>query len=89
MNLVCRSWSRLHAGRLRATTDFTAAADRDVIIFLVPTPSDERGAFTNAYLLAALEALGPALRVGCRLPGRGGREHGDARVVRVGDRAGA
>jgi UDPglucose 6-dehydrogenase len=48
--------------RLRATTDFAAAADREVIIFLVPTPSDERGAFTNAYILAALEELGPALR---------------------------
>ncbi len=46
---------------LNATTDFSAAADRDVIIFLVPTPSDERGAFTNAYLFAALDALGPAL----------------------------
>jgi UDPglucose 6-dehydrogenase len=48
--------------RLRATIDFTAAADREVIIFLVPTPSDERGAFTNAYLLAALDALGPGLQ---------------------------
>jgi UDPglucose 6-dehydrogenase len=48
--------------RLRATTDFTAAADSEVIIFLVPTPSDERGAFTNAYILEALEALGPALQ---------------------------
>jgi UDPglucose 6-dehydrogenase len=50
------------AERLKATTDFTAAADREVIIFLVPTPSDERGAFTNAYILAALEALGPGLQ---------------------------
>src|SRR5262249_28435252 len=48
--------------RLGATNDFTAAADRDVIIFLVPTPSDERGAFTNAYIVSALEALGPALQ---------------------------
>jgi UDPglucose 6-dehydrogenase len=48
--------------RLSATTDFTAAADSEVIIFLVPTPSDERGAFTNAYILEALEALGPALQ---------------------------
>jgi UDPglucose 6-dehydrogenase len=50
------------AERLQATTDFTAAADSDVITFLVPTPSDERGAFTNAYILSALEALGPALQ---------------------------
>jgi UDPglucose 6-dehydrogenase len=47
--------------RLSATTDFGAASDRDVIIFLVPTPSDDRGAFTNAYVLAALDAIGPAL----------------------------
>ena len=48
--------------RLSATTDFAAAADSEVIIFLVPTPSDERGAFTNAYILAALDGLAPALR---------------------------
>jgi UDPglucose 6-dehydrogenase len=48
--------------RLSATTDFVAAADREVIIFIVPTPSDERGAFTNAYILEALEALGPGLQ---------------------------
>jgi UDPglucose 6-dehydrogenase len=47
--------------RLDATTDLSAAADRDVIILLVPTPSDERGAFTNAYLRAALDEIGPAL----------------------------
>jgi UDPglucose 6-dehydrogenase len=47
--------------RLAATTDLSAAADCEVIILLVPTPSDERGAFTNAYLLAALDEIGPAL----------------------------
>lgn len=47
--------------RLRATTNFAAAGDSEVIIILVPTPSDERGAFTNAYILAALDALGPGL----------------------------
>jgi UDPglucose 6-dehydrogenase len=47
--------------RLDATTDLSAAADREVIILLVPTPSDERGAFSNAYLLAALDEIGPAL----------------------------
>ena len=45
--------------RLDATTDFTAAADSDVIILLVPTPSDERGGFSNAFLLAAVEAHRP------------------------------
>ncbi len=48
--------------RLDATTDFTAAADSDVIILLVPTPSDERGGFSNAFLLAAVEAIGPSLQ---------------------------
>lgn len=48
--------------RLRATTDFAEAGNREVIIFLVPTPSDERGAFTNAYILSALEGIGPALQ---------------------------
>jgi UDPglucose 6-dehydrogenase len=47
--------------RLAATTDLGAVADREVIILLVPTPSDERGAFTNAYLLDALDKIGPAL----------------------------
>lgn len=50
------------AERLSATTDFAEAGDRDVIIFLVPTPSDERGAFTNAYIMSALEGIGPALQ---------------------------
>jgi UDPglucose 6-dehydrogenase len=48
--------------RLAAATDFTLAGDREVIILLVPTPSDERGAFVNTHLLTALEALGPGLQ---------------------------
>jgi len=47
--------------RLSGATDIAAAADADVTVLLVPTPSDERGAFTNAYLLTALEGLGQAL----------------------------
>jgi UDPglucose 6-dehydrogenase len=47
--------------RLRATTDLSAAAECDVTILIVPTPSDERGAFTNRYLLAALDAVGRGL----------------------------
>src|SRR3954468_4334461 len=46
---------------LSATTELTAAAASDVIILLVPTPSDARGAFVNDYLLAAIEEIGPAL----------------------------
>jgi UDPglucose 6-dehydrogenase len=59
--------------RLRAATDFTAAGDSEVIIFLVPTPSDKRGAFTNAHILTALEAVGPGLQ-----------RHDDYQVVVVG-----
>jgi UDPglucose 6-dehydrogenase len=47
--------------RLSATTDLAAAADGDVTILLVPTPSDERGAFSNEYVLAAIEQVGRAL----------------------------
>jgi UDPglucose 6-dehydrogenase len=47
--------------RLSATTDLTAAAGAEVTILLVPTPSDERGAFTNEYVLAALEEVGRGL----------------------------
>ena len=47
--------------RLSATTDFTAAADGDLTILLVPTPSDPRGAFSNAFLLDAIERVGQGL----------------------------
>jgi UDPglucose 6-dehydrogenase len=47
--------------RLRATTDLAAASECDVTILLVPTPSDERGAFTNRYALAALGEVGRGL----------------------------
>jgi UDPglucose 6-dehydrogenase len=47
--------------RLTATADAAAAADAEVVILLVPTPSDERGAFVNDHLLAAIEAMAPGL----------------------------
>jgi UDPglucose 6-dehydrogenase len=47
--------------RLTATTEVAAAADADASILLVPTPSDERGAFSNEYLLAAIEEIGRGL----------------------------
>jgi UDPglucose 6-dehydrogenase len=47
--------------RLDATTDLAAAADHDATILLVPTPSDDRGSFTNAYVVAALEGVGRGL----------------------------
>ncbi|HET7367310.1 MAG TPA: nucleotide sugar dehydrogenase [Gaiella sp.] len=52
---------RENAERLSATTELEAAADCDVTILLVPTPSDERGAFTNAFLVDAIERVGRAL----------------------------
>src|SRR5919199_3176266 len=48
-------------GRLTATTDLAAAADAEVSILLVPTPSDDRGAFSNHYLLTAVEGIASAL----------------------------
>ena len=47
--------------RLSATTDLTAAADAEVSIVLVPTPSDERGAFSNEHVLSAVEEVGRGL----------------------------
>jgi UDPglucose 6-dehydrogenase len=47
--------------RLGATTDLAAAAGAEVSILLVPTPSDDRGAFSNEHLLAAVDELGRGL----------------------------
>ncbi|MDQ3378765.1 MAG: nucleotide sugar dehydrogenase [Actinomycetota bacterium] len=47
--------------RLGATTDLGAAAGAEVSIVLVPTPSDDRGAFSNEHVLSALEEIGQAL----------------------------
>ena len=48
--------------RLSATTELGAAADAEVSILLVPTPSDDRGAFSNKHVLAAVEEVGRGLR---------------------------
>jgi UDPglucose 6-dehydrogenase len=47
--------------RLTATTELSAAAEADASVLLVPTPSNERGAFSNDYLLAAIQEIGRAL----------------------------
>jgi UDPglucose 6-dehydrogenase len=47
--------------RLSATTELGAAADAELSILLVPTPSDERGAFSNKHMLAATEEIGRRL----------------------------
>jgi UDPglucose 6-dehydrogenase len=47
--------------RLSATTDLGAAAEAEASIILVPTPSDERGAFSNKYVLSAIEDIGRSL----------------------------
>jgi UDPglucose 6-dehydrogenase len=47
--------------RLSATTEISSAADTDMSILLVPTPSNERGAFSNVSLLAAIEEIGSGL----------------------------
>jgi len=49
--------------RLRATTDYeVAVAASDLTFVVVPTPSDDRGAFSLEYATQAFAALGRALR---------------------------
>jgi UDPglucose 6-dehydrogenase len=47
--------------RLTASTDPTDVAGCEVVIMLVPTPSDGRGGFSNTFLLDALRQIGPTL----------------------------
>lgn len=47
--------------RLSATTELGAAAELGVSILLVPTPSDDRGAFSNERVLAAVDEIGRSL----------------------------
>jgi UDPglucose 6-dehydrogenase len=48
--------------RIRATLDVAAAVHQTAITFvIVPTPSDERGAFSTAYAAHAFEAVARAL----------------------------
>ena len=47
--------------RLSATTELGRAAEAELTVLLVPTPSDERGAFSNAFLLEAVERIGGGL----------------------------
>lgn len=50
-------------GRLSATGDYDVAiASTDVTFIVVPTPSDENGAFSPRHVLAAAESIGKALR---------------------------
>jgi UDPglucose 6-dehydrogenase len=54
---------RQTAGRLRATTDgHEAALQTDASFIIVPTPSDEQGAFSIRFVLPVLEVIGSALR---------------------------
>ncbi len=49
--------------RLRATSDYGRIAEATEISFIiVPTPSGPDGAFSNDFVIAAVEALGSALR---------------------------
>ena len=47
--------------RLTATSDFDLAAKSRATFIVVPTPSDASGAFSNDYVLQAVEKLGSAL----------------------------
>jgi UDPglucose 6-dehydrogenase len=49
--------------RIRATLDYMEAVQSsDITFVIVPTPSDERGAFSTAYAQQAFEQLGRALK---------------------------
>lgn len=61
------------ARRLQATTDPASAALAEISIVLVPTPSDDDGAFSNEHVLAAIHGIG-----------RGLAGRGDYHVVVVG-----
>jgi UDPglucose 6-dehydrogenase len=50
-------------GKLSATTDYERAIrDTEVTFIIVPTPSDNKGGFSNKYVLSAVSAIGEALR---------------------------
>jgi UDPglucose 6-dehydrogenase len=52
-----------HAQRLRATSSHEeAVVNSDLSLVIVPTPSDERGAFSLQYATWAFKELGKALR---------------------------
>lgn len=54
---------RANAGRIRATLDFEEAVlGSDISFVVVPTPSDERGAFSTAYVGKAFAEIGRVLR---------------------------
>jgi UDPglucose 6-dehydrogenase len=46
---------------LSATTELAAAGRADLTILLVPTPSDDRGGFSNEHVLAAVDEVGRGL----------------------------
>jgi len=50
-----------HAARLTGTTELAATAEAELTILLVPTPSNDRGAFSNTFLLEAIKSLGRVL----------------------------
>jgi UDPglucose 6-dehydrogenase len=53
----------MNRARLRATTDFgKAIPNTDISFVIVPTPSGPDGAFTNQYVIDAVERIGEALR---------------------------
>ncbi|MDR0683643.1 MAG: nucleotide sugar dehydrogenase, partial [Spirochaetaceae bacterium] len=53
-----------HRKNLRATTDYVEAISATPVSFvIVPTPSDERGAFSLKYAAQCFDAIGSALKI--------------------------
>ena len=52
-----------NSSRISFTSDAeVAVAGSDASFIIVPTPSDDRGVFTNRYVLAAIEQIGEAVK---------------------------
>ncbi|HMA04395.1 MAG TPA: nucleotide sugar dehydrogenase [Methanomicrobiales archaeon] len=52
-----------HRKNLEATADYRhAVQNSDITFVIVPTPSDERGAFSIKYAISAFQSIGEALR---------------------------
>lgn len=49
------------SGNLSAHTDYLHVKNTDFSLIIVPTPSDETGAFTSKYVLEAVEKIGRAV----------------------------
>lgn len=55
---------RLPDNQLIASTAFSLVSEAEVIMVVVPTPSDKEGRFSNEYVLEAINLMGPYVQRG-------------------------